>query len=217
MNSGFDAKQGFAELVLRLRQEGINDQPLMAAVEKTPRSLFTPPHYLEASYSRRTIPIECGESMEGADLCVRMLHHLQLEPGQRVLDVGTGSGFAAAVMSRIVGRVVTIDRYRTLSELAAQRYMRLGISNIVVHVGDGLALTPEDGTFDRILVTAAFDELPRGFADRLVSGGKMVAAIGGAGEEQILVRLTKTGSRFEREDLFPVRFQSIIGGSALAL
>ena len=120
-------------------------------------------------------------------------------------------------MSRIVNRVVTIDRYRTLAEQAAQRFKKLAISNIVVHVGDGQALTLEDGTFDRILVTAAFDETPRTFADRLVSGGKMIAAIGAPEGEQMLVRLTKIGSRFEREDLFPVRFQHIIGGTALAL
>ena len=217
MNTVIDDKQEFAALVLRLRLEGINDQPLMSAAAKTPRSQFTPPPYLEASYSPRTIPIECGEYMEGADLSLRILHLLELMPGQRVLDVGTGSGFSAAVMSRIVDRVVTIDRYRTLAELAAKRYTKLGISNVVVHVGDGQALGLEDGTFDRILVTAAFDELPRAFAERLVSGGKMITAIGAPAEQQMLVRLTKIGSRFEREDLFPVRFQRIIGGAALAL
>ena len=217
MNGAIDDNQEFAALVLRLRLEGINDHPLMSAAAKMPRSQFTPPLFREVAYSPRTIPIDCGESMEGADLCLRLLHQLHLEPGQRVLDVGTGSGFSAAVMSRIVNRVVTIDRYRTLAEQAAQRYTRLGISNIVVNIGDGQALTLEDGTFDRILVTAAFDEMPRGFADRLVSGGKMIAAIGAAKEEQMLVRLTKVGSRFEREDLFPVRFQRIISGAALVL
>ena len=217
MSGPIDDKQEFAALVLRLRLAGVNDQPLMSAAAKTPRSQFTPPLYLEASYSSRTIPIDCGESMEGADLSLHMLHHLDLQPGQRALDVGTGSGFSAAVMSRIVNRVVTIDRYRTLAEQAAQRFKKLAISNIVVHVGDGQALTLEDGTFDRILVTAAFDETPRTFADRLVSGGKMIASIGAPEGEQMLVRLTKIGSRFEREDLFPVRFQHIIGGTALAL
>ena len=217
MTGRFNEQEGFAALVLRLRTEGIADQQLIKAVENTPRSLFAPPVYLDAAYSRRTIPIECGEYMEGADLCLRMLHLLELEPGQRVLEIGTGSGFSAAVMSRIADRVVTIDRYKTLSRLATQRFSKLGISNIVVNVGDGEGLTPQDGTFDRILVTAAFQEMPRTFADRLVTGGKMIAAIGEAETPQMLVRLTKIGSRFEREDLFPVRFQPIIEGPAAAL
>lgn len=217
MNSGHDEKEGFAALVLRLRTEGISDKQLVMAVEKTPRSLFTPPTYVDAAYSRRTIPIECGEYMEGADLCLRMLHMLMLLPGQRVLEIGTGSGFSAAVMSRIVERVVTFDRYKTLSNQAAQRFSYLGISNIVVNTADGQELSLQDGTFDRILVTAAFQEMPRAFVDRLVSGGKMIAAIGEADAPQMLVRLTKIGSRFEREDLFPVRFQPLVAGSAIVL
>ncbi|MCP4317525.1 MAG: protein-L-isoaspartate(D-aspartate) O-methyltransferase [Hyphomicrobiales bacterium] len=217
MNSGYNEKEGFAALVLRLRTAGVSDKQLLMAVEKTPRSLFTPPTYLDAAYSRRTIPIDCGEYMEGADLCLRMLHLLMLQPGQRVLEIGTGSGFSAAVMSRIVERVVTVDRYKTLSKLATQRFSHLGISNIVVNAGDGQGLSLQDGTFDRILVTAAFQEMPRTFAERLVSGGKMITAIGEAEEPQMLVRLTKIGSRFEREDLFPVRFQPLIAGSAMVL
>lgn len=217
MSGAFDEQQGFAALVLRLRTEGINDQQLVKAVEDTPRSLFAPPAHLEAAYSRRTIPIECGAYMEGADLCLRMLHLLELEAGQRVLEIGTGSGFSAAVMSRIVNRVVTVDRYRTLSQLATQRFSKLGLSNIAVNVGDGQKLSVQDGTFDRILVTVAFAEMPRAFSDLLVSGGKMIAAIGAADEAQILVRLTKVGSRFEREDLFPVRMQPIIEGDAVVL
>lgn len=142
---------------------------------------------------------------------------LMLEPGQRVLEIGTGSGFSAAVMSRIVERVVTFDRYKTLSNLAAQRFSYLGISNIMVNTADGQGLSLQDGTFDRILVTAAFQDMPRAFVDLLVSGGKMIAAIGGAEEPQTLVRLTKVGSRFEREDLFPVRFQPLIAGTAIVM
>ncbi|WP_419912293.1 protein-L-isoaspartate(D-aspartate) O-methyltransferase [Hoeflea sp.] len=217
MNSGLSQKEGFASLVLRLRAEGIADNRLVAAVEQTPRNLFTPPAYLDLAYSARSIPIECGEYMEGADLSLRLLHHMELEAGQRVLEVGTGSGFTAAVMSRIVERVVTIDRYRTLSQLAAQRFSRLGFSNIVVEVGDGQERTLQEGTFDRILVSAAFQEMPRSFAERLVSGGKMIAAIGEADQPQTVVRLTKIGSRFEKEDLFKVRFQPLLKGSAAVL
>ncbi|MEX3009201.1 protein-L-isoaspartate(D-aspartate) O-methyltransferase [Hoeflea sp. TYP-13] len=217
MNGGLNEKEGFAALVLRLRAEGISDKQLLMAVENTPRSLFTPPAYADAAYSRRTVPIDCGEFMEGADLSLKMLHHLLLQPGQRVLEIGTGSGFTAAVMSRIAERVVTVDRYKTLSKLAAQRFAHLGLTNIVVGSGDGQSHSSQDGTFDRILVTAAFRDMPRAFAERLVSGGKMIAAIGEAEEPQMLVRLTKIGSRFEREDLFPVRFQPLLSGGAAVL
>ncbi|WP_136657172.1 protein-L-isoaspartate(D-aspartate) O-methyltransferase [Nitratireductor sp. XY-223] len=217
MNGALSEKEGLASLVLRLRAEGIADNRLVAAVEQTPRSMFTPPAYLDLAYSPRSIPIECGEYMEGADLSLRLLHNMELEAGQRVLEVGTGSGFTAAAMSRIVERVVTVDRYRTLSQYAAQRFSRLGFSNIVVETGDGQERTPQEGTFDRILVTAAFNDMPRAFAERLVSGGKMIAAIGEADQPQTVVRLTKIGSRFEKEDLFPVRFQPLLKGGAAVL
>ncbi|MCY6380589.1 protein-L-isoaspartate(D-aspartate) O-methyltransferase [Hoeflea prorocentri] len=217
MRSNLSEKEGFAALVLRLRADGVSDKQMLLAVEQTPRSLFAPPAFVDQAYAPRTIPIECGESMEGADLALKMLHLLELEPGQRVLEVGTGSGFTAAVISRIVERVVTIDRYRTLSKLAAQRFSHLGFSNIVVETRDGQERSAQEGTFDRILVTAAFEEMPRTFAERLVSGGKLIAAIGSPDQPQMLVKLTKIGSRFEREDLFPVRFQPLLPGCAAVL
>ncbi len=217
MNIRHADREGFAALVLRLRAEGISDKDLLTAVEKTPRGLFVPTEYVDAAYSTRSIPIECGEVMEGVDLGMQMLYLLDLKPGQRVLEIGTGSGFTAAVMAHLVDRVVTIDRYRTLSQLASQRVAHLGLDNIVLATGDGRDWSDENGTFDRILVTAAFDDMPRTFADRLVSGGRMIAAIGAADEAQTLVRLTKIGSRFEREDLFPVRFQPLRAGAAAVL
>ena len=217
MNIRMQEQEGFAALLLRLRSEGINDKTLIAAVEKTPRSKFTPPAFAGISYSARSIPIECGEAMEGVDLAMQMLHLLGLKPGQRALEIGTGSGFTAAVMASIVDRVVTVDRYKTLSRMAGQRFAELGLSNIVVATGDGRGWSDEEGTFDRILVTAAFDEMPRAFADRLVSGGVMIAAIGEPDKPQMLVRLTKIGSRFEREDLFAVRFQPLQSGAAAFL
>lgn len=217
MNIRLSEKEGFASLILRLRAEGITDKNLIMAVEKTPRSRFTPHAFADMAYSSRSIPIECGEVMEGVDLSLQMLHLLDLNHGQRALEIGTGSGFTAAVMANIVDRVVTIDRYKTLSGLASQRFADLGLNNIVVATGDGRGWSDEQGTFDRILVTAAFDEMPRAFAERLVSGGVMITAIGEADQPQTLVRLTKIGSRFEREDLFPVRFQPLQKGAAAIL
>ncbi len=217
MNIRMSDKEGFAALLLRLRAEGISDPELLAAVEKTPRGLFAPPEFADAAYSTRSLPIECGEVMEGVDLSLQLLYLLDLKPGQRVLEIGTGSGFTAAVMAHLVDRVVTVDRFRTLSQLAGQRMAHLGLQNVVVATGDGRSWKDEEGTFDRILVTAAFDDMPRSFAERLVSGGRMITAIGAADQPQMLVRLTKIGSRFEREDLFTVRFQPLQEGKAAVL
>lgn len=217
MNMRPEDREGIAALVLRLRAEGIADKELLTAVESTPRGLFVPPEHISVAYSPRSIPIECGEAMEGVDLSLQMLYLLELKPEHRVLEIGTGSGFTAAVMSRLVDRVVTIDRYRTLCQLAGQRFAHLGLGNIIVATGDGREPPEENGTFDRILVTAAFEEMPRAFADRLVSGGRMITAIGTSETSQMLVRLTKIGSRFEREDLFPVRFQPVREGKAAVL
>ncbi|MGB8289588.1 MAG: protein-L-isoaspartate O-methyltransferase, partial [Rhizobium ruizarguesonis] len=115
MTARLAEKEGFAALVLRLRAEGISDLDLLTAVEQTQRSQFVPSQFADDAYSSRTIPIECGSFLEGIDFAVRILHHLKLKPGQRVLEIGTGSGFTAAVMGRMAERVLSIDRYKTLT------------------------------------------------------------------------------------------------------
>jgi protein-L-isoaspartate(D-aspartate) O-methyltransferase len=123
-------KEGFAALVLRLRAEGISDLDLLTAVEQTPRSKFVPPQFAADAYSSRTIPIECGAFMEGADIAVKLLNRMQVKPGQRILEIGTGSGFMTAVLGRIAERVVSIDRYKTLVKSAQQRVDGLGLRNV---------------------------------------------------------------------------------------
>ncbi|EUB95962.1 Protein-L-isoaspartate(D-aspartate) O-methyltransferase [Rhizobium sp. CF080] len=216
MKSGMVEKEGFAALVLRLRSEGISDLDLLTAVEQTQRSQFVPPPLAEDAYSSRTVPIDCGSFMEGADLAVRLLHRLQVKPGHRVLEIGTGSGFTAAVIARIAERVLSVERYRTLVTAAQSRMDALGLRNVVVRQADGGNGMPGEGTFDRIFVTAAFPSLPRFYAEQLTHGGSMLAPLI-EGEACMMVRLTKTGSRFEREDLFPVPFLPIVPHIAAAL
>ncbi len=134
-----------------------------------------------------------------------------------MLEVGTGSGFTAAVMARLGGRVVTVDRYKTLAEQAKQRFEALGITNAFARQADGSNGLPGDGPFDRIVVWAAFDSLPRAFVDQLSTGGIMIAPIGPAEDEQVLAKLTKIGSRFEREDIAKVRLQPIVKGLAAVI
>lgn len=210
-------KEGFAALVLRLRAEGIADLDLLTAVEQTPRSLFVPPSASEDAYSSRTIPIDCGAFMEGADLAVRILYRLQVKPGQRVLEIGTGSGFSGSVLGRLAERVLTVDRYKTLVTGAQARMDKLGLRNVVVRQADGIQGMPGEGTFDRILVTGAFTSMPRFYAEQLVSGGSMIAPLMLEDGTCMMVRLMKTGSRFDREDLFPAPYLPLIPHIAAAL
>lgn len=203
-------REGFAALVLRLRAEGISDIDLLTAVEQTPRSQFAPPQFADQAYSSRTLPIECGSFMEGSDLVVRLLDRLRVKPGHRVLEVGTGSGFTAAVIARIAERVLTIDRYKTLVTAAQKRMDALQLRNVIVRHADGSFGLQGEGTFDRILVTAAFSSMPRFYAEQLVSGGSMIAPLMVSEDTCRMVRLTKTGSRFEREELFEAPYLPIV-------
>jgi protein-L-isoaspartate(D-aspartate) O-methyltransferase len=163
------------------------------------------------------IPIECGEVVEGIDMQALTLAALDLAPGQRVLEVGTGSGYTAALLGQLAGRVLSVERFRTLAELARQRLEALSLDNVVVRHADGARGMPAEGPFDRIVVWAAFESHPRLFVDMLSTGGVMVAAIGPGDGEQALARLSKVGSRFEREDIGRVRLQPLVEGLAAAL
>jgi protein-L-isoaspartate(D-aspartate) O-methyltransferase len=217
MTTRLDEKEGFAGLILRLRAEGINNHELLTAVEQTPRTHFVPAGMVLSAYSSRTIPIPCGSFMEGADMAVRILDQLRLKPAHRVLEVGTGSGYTAAVMGRIVERVLTIDRYRTLVAEAQRHIDALTMRNVIVRQADGSTGLQGEGTFDRILVTAAFPSMPRFYAEQLVSGGSMIAPLMVSEEKCRMVRLTKTGSRFETEVLFDAPYLPIVPQLAACL
>ena len=190
MNEVVDEREGFAAFLLRLRGRGIVPKDMIAAFEATPRRGFLSNLYHDVAWSDRMLPIECGEAIEGADLQAAVIAALAIEPGNRILEVGTGSGYTAAVMARLGGRIVTLDRYKTLVEQARQRFEALGISNAIARQADGSGGLPGEGPFDRIVVWAAFDSLPRAFVDQLSSGGIMIAPIGPEEGEQVLARLT---------------------------
>lgn len=218
MNVRLLEKEGFAGLFLRLRAEGIADKELLTAFEQTPRTLFVSAAYSDAAYHDRLMPIDCGGFAESARLVAQCLAALAIEPGQRVLDIGTGSGFLAAVAARMAERVVTIDRYKTLIQLAQQRFEHLGLGNVIARQADGLKGVSGEGSFDRIIATCAFDAMPRQFVDQLASGGVMLAPIVSEdGQTTRMARLTKIGSRFERADLFDVPYRPFIPGISATL
>lgn len=210
-------REGFAAFVLRMRGLGLNDQRLISAVEATPRMSFVGGNLGNVAYSQGSLPIECGEFIEGLDLQAQLIKALDLEPTHRVLEIGTGSGFTAAVMARLGGRILTLERYRTLVELAHQRLQALKIENCIIKHADGRLGPVHDGPFDRIIVWSAFDSMPRHFVDLLSSNGILVAPIGPAEGSQTIARLTKVGSRFEQQDMMPVRFLPLAEGLAAAL
>lgn len=214
MTAGMGDREGFAAFLLRMRARGVVSKKLIAAIESVPRRNFIAPKWHGAAWSSRMIPIECGEAMEGLDLQARIIDALDLEEHHRVLEIGTGSGYTAALMAGMVSRLITVDRYRTLVDHARHRLELLGISNVIVRQADAAKGLPGEGPFDRIVSWGAFDTLPRAFVDQISSNGMMIAPIGPADGEQKLARLSKVGSRFEREDIGAVRLQPLITGAA---
>ncbi|MCO6186147.1 protein-L-isoaspartate(D-aspartate) O-methyltransferase [Rhizobium sp. L1K21] len=202
---------------MRLRADGVSNLALLKAVEATPREQFVSKAYADFVWSDRTIPLECGSFLEGADTMVKLLNLLDLKEGQRVLDIGTGSGFTAAVMARICERVLSIDRYRTLAESARRRLSKMGLTNIVTRQADGSRKLSGEGTFDRIFVSAAFDSMPRMFTEHLVSEGIMLAPMLREDGSVVMARFVKIGSRFDREDLFDIAYLPLASGLASTL
>lgn len=217
MNYRMTDRENFAAFLMRMRAKGGVEQNVLDAIEATPRRGFVPSQWQDAAFSDRCVPIECGEVIEGLDLQARMISELEIDPSHRVLEIGTGSGYSASVMARLAQRVTTVDRFRSLLEHARNRMQALHIENVQFRHSDGKNGYAGEGTYDRIVVWAAFPTLPRGFLEVLASGGMMIGAIGEGVGEQMVVKLTKVGSRFERQDLFNVRFQPLAESIATAL
>ncbi|MBV2142890.1 protein-L-isoaspartate(D-aspartate) O-methyltransferase [Falsochrobactrum sp. TDYN1] len=209
-------REGFASFVLRMRGRGIDDARLFGAVESTPRQSFLSASWSHLAYSPRTAPLDCGAYMEGIDDQARIISALQLESGHRVLEIGTGSGFTAAVMASLSGRVTTVERYRKLCDRALQQFVTLKRENIMVKHADGRHGFP-GGPFDRIVVWLACEEVPRQFVELLATHGVLIAPVGPGDGQQIVTRIAKVGSRFEQENIMPVRYQPFIEGVSAVL
>ncbi len=217
MNANGSKHEGFAAFLLRARASGIPDNGLFKAIESVPRSQFIPAEFADETWSSQSLPIACGESIEGIDMQAKMLSSLDIVAGHRILEIGTGSGFTAAVMARLGAKVKTVDRYKTLTNAAQERFISLELGNAVALQADGMKNMAGEGPFDRIVAWAAFESLPRKSVDILATGGVMIAPIGPGDGEQKLAKLTKIGSRFEREDIGKARMQPLTKGVASAL
>lgn len=215
--SPLSEREELASLVLKMRGRGLNDIALFSALERTSRRGFVSAPYSASAYENKVIPIECGEYIERLDEQLYILSALTLEKKHRVLEIGTGSGFTSALIARLAGRVTTVERYKTLCDIARQRFHSLGLDNIVLRQMDGSRVLSGSGPYDRILVWPSRDSEPQGFLDLLAANGLLIQAIGPDEGEQMVVKFRKTGSRFERTDMFRVRYQPFIEGVAAIL
>jgi protein-L-isoaspartate(D-aspartate) O-methyltransferase len=165
-----------AAFLLHLRAGGIGDLDLLRALEKVPREIFVPHRFVDLARRDLALPIGCGQTLSEPSLVARMIEALAPLHQQRVLEIGTGSGYATAVLAEIADEVVSIERFQTLAIAARLRLQRLGKTNATVIFGDGLALPTQAGPFDRILVHGSLDQVPQHFVELLGEGGRMVMA-----------------------------------------
>lgn len=202
---------------LSLRRRGISDQTVLRAMEQVPRELFVEPADRDDAYRDSALGIACGQTISQPFVVAYMTEQLQLQKHHRVLEIGTGSGYQAAILSRLCADVLTIERYRTLADTARERLRGLGCSNVEVRLGDGFDVPETAGTFDRIIVTAAMEQIPEALMERLEPGGILVAPVGSHHGTQTLVRVTRTDSGFDRRELVDVRFVPALRGIAREL
>jgi len=205
------------EFLLTLRRRGIGDQAVMRAMDEVPRAQFVAPEFADRALADQALPIDCGQTISQPYVVAYMSEQLALRPHHRVLEVGTGSGYQAAVLSRLARQVVSIERYRTLAEQARTRVRALGYDNIEIVVGDGFAGVPARAPYDRIVVTAAAETLPQTLIDQLGDNGIMLLPLGPHGGSQHIIKLTKSQTGIARENLIAVRFVPLLPGQAQEL
>ena len=206
------------EFQLALRRRGISDQAVLRAMEEVPRERFVARGFTDSAYADQALPIDCGQTISQPFVVAYMTEQLEVGPQHRILEIGTGSGYQAAVLSRLAREVVTIERYRTLADTARERLQTQGYTNVTVRLGDGMAGAPDLAPFDRIMVTAAAEDVPDALVAQLTAGGKMVLPVGPRHDAQYLVKLTKQADgELTREELIAVRFVPLLPGQAREL
>lgn len=215
MSAGPDTR--LIQLVMALRSAGISDKRVLAAIERTPRALFVPEGFSDQAYENRALPIDCGQTISQPFVVAAMTAALEVDDRCKVLEIGTGSGYQAAVLARLARRVYTIERYRTLAREAERRFAALRLTTIVQRTGDGTIGWPEQAPFERIMVTAGAASRPDGLLDQLKPGGICVAPVQN-GAVQTLMRYQRgEDGAISEEALFDVRFVPLVPGEAKAL
>ncbi len=206
-----DAVSDRIRLLMKLRNCGIHDGAVLSAMEAIPRELFVEEIFREHAYDDTALPIALGQTISQPTLVAKMTMALAIEPRMRVLEVGTGSGYQAAVLAKLARRVYTIERHRDLLAVAEQRFLQLRLTNIVTKRGDGSKGWKEAAPFERIIVTAAASEIPALLVEQLAVGGIMVVPVGENIAEQKLLRIRKSeDGSITTETLLNVRFVPLV-------
>ena len=202
---------------LTLRRRGISDQAVLRALEEVPREAFVADADRADAYRDSALGIACGQTISQPFVVAYMTEQLQLQKHHQVLEIGTGSGYQAAVLAQLARQVLTVERFRTLADAARRRLEKIGYSNVEVMLGDGYDLPANIGPFDRIIVTAAMVQIPDSLIERLATDGILIAPVGPHHGVQTLVRVIKTASGIERKELVDVRFVPALPGIAREL
>ena len=217
LDSSRDESVGRMEFLLSLRRRGISDPAVLRAIDAVPREKFVLPEFADTAYADQAMPISCGQTISQPYVVAYMTEQLEVKREHRVLEVGTGSGYQAAILAQLAGEVFTVERYRTLAEGARQKLAELGYDNVTVVVGDGLNGLPAHAPYDRIIVTAAAETIPQVLVDELAEGGVMVLPLGQHSGPQRIVKLTRGKEGMTQQDLIWVRFVPLLPGQAREL
>jgi len=210
-----DDEASYADLRNRMVSEqiisrGIHDERLLDALRSVPRHWFVPEEYTHIAYTDGPLPIGNGQTISQPYIVALMTQLMELEGEENVLEVGTGSGYQAALLGNLARQVHTIERHQALAEKAERILMRLGLTNVLVHVGDGTLGLQKYAPFQAIIVTAAAPHVPQPLFDQLAEGGRLVIPEGGAGG-QMLNRWCKHGGEYKQEHITPVAFVPLRG------
>lgn len=200
------------QFLFALRSRGVTDNRVLSAMEKIDRGPFIRGLFSERAYEDMPLPIACGQTISQPSVVGLMTQALKIEPRDKILEVGTGSGYQAAILSQLARRIYTIDRHKRLVREAAAIFNDLDLVNITPVVGDGSFGLPDQAPFDRILVTAAAEDPPGPLLAQLKIGGIMVVPVGQSDAVQHLIRVTRTDQGFEYDELLPVRFVPLVEG-----
>jgi protein-L-isoaspartate(D-aspartate) O-methyltransferase len=204
--------EALAKLILELRAGGVTDTRVLGAIERVPRALFVPATFRARAYENVALPIGHGQTISQPLIVALMSAALEVNERDIVLEIGTGSGYQAAVLAKLARRVFTIERHRAMLKAAEERFRQLRLHNITLRFGDGTKGWPEQPRFDRIIVTAAAESIPDALLSSLAEDGILVAPVGAEKRDQTLLRIRRQGERFTAEELCKVRFVPLLAG-----
>lgn len=200
------------QLIMELRRAGITDTAVLSAIERTPRDVFVPTAFAGRAYDNVALPISHGQTISQPAVVAYMTQELRIGARHKVLEVGTGSGYQSAILSRLCRRLYTVERHRDLSREAEGRFSFLRLKNVTTRIGDGVLGWPEQAPFDRILVTAAASDVPPVLLEQLTVDGIMIVPVGEPTADQQLIRCRRTEAGVDYETLWPVRFVPLVEG-----